>query len=98
MYNEVIKLIAYTEATDAYGITTRTESSREVFAKTESIGTAEFYQAAASGLKPEIKFKIADYLDYSDEKELEWNNKRYSVLRTYRKDNSLEITAYGLNT
>lgn len=98
MYNEVIKLIAYTEATDSYGITSRTESSREVFAKAESIGTAEFYQAAASGLKPTVKFVLADYYDYQGEKELEWEGTRYNVLRTYRNGVEIEITCYGVNT
>lgn len=97
MYNDVIKLIAYAESTDAYGLTSRVETSTEVFAAVQSIGTSEFYQAAASGLKPEVKFVIADYLDYSGEKEVEWNGKRYNVLRTFRKDNTLEITVYGVD-
>lgn len=97
MYNDVITLIGYTESTDSYGIVSRTESRTDVFAKLESIGTSEFYQAAASGLKPEIKFIIADYLDYSLEKDVEWEGKRYNVLRTFRKDNTLEITCYGVD-
>lgn len=97
MFNELIKLIAYSESTDMYGITRRASSEKEIFAKIESVGTNEFYQAAASGLKPTIKFVIADYLDYSGEKEVEWNGKEYNVLRTYRKNNTLEITCYGVN-
>lgn len=97
MYNDVIQLVSYTESTDAYGITSRVDTTKDVFAQVKSIGESEFYQAAASGLKPEVKFVIADYLDYSDEKEVEWNGKRYNVLRTYRKDNTLEITVYGVD-
>lgn len=97
MYNDVIKLISYTEAADEYGIPRREEVSKTVFCDVRSISQTEFYQASAQGLKPEYKFVIADYLDYNNEKEVEYNKVRYSVLRTYRVNNELEITAYGLN-
>lgn len=97
MYNDVLGLIGYSEAPDQYGIPRRTETKRLVFCQVKSIGQKEFYQASAVGLKPELKFVIADSFDYDDEKELEYNGKRYSVLRTYRTGNSIEITAYGLN-
>ena len=51
--------------------------------------------AQSSGLKPELKFVIADYLDYQNEPELMFNNRKYQVLRTFKKDISLEITAAG---
>lgn len=97
MYNDVITLVSYTETIDRYGLTTRTETTKTVFAEVKSIGQSEFYQAMAQGLKPEIKFVIADYYDYNNEKEIVWNTKRYNVLRTYRQNNTLEIVAYGLD-
>ena len=96
-YNDVISLVSYTESTDTYGRVIRQESTNDVFAKAKSIGQSEFYQAAASGLKPTIKFVIADYWDYNDEKEIIYNSVRYNVLRTYRTGNALEITAAGLD-
>lgn len=97
MFNDVIKLIGYTESTDEYGITRRIETATEIFARVASIGTNEFYQAAASGLKPTIKFIVPDYLEYSGEKEVEYEGKRYNVLRTYRTELTLEITCYGVD-
>ena len=97
MYNEVIKLRSYTETTDEYGINKRTVNEREVFAQLRSIGQSEFYQAQADGLKPTLKFVLADYLDYDDEKEIEYDGKTYSVLRTYRDHNKIEITVYGVD-
>lgn len=97
MYNEVIKLVSYTETTDEYGRVRRNEVLRDVFCDVLSIGTAEFYQAASSGLKPEYKFVIADYMDYTGEKEVEYEGVRYSIKRTYRTGRELELTAYGLN-
>lgn len=97
MYNEVIQLRSYTESVNDYGIPTRTTNDRTVFAQLKSIGQSEFYQAAADGLKPELKFILADYYDYQNEKEVVYNSKVYSVLRTYRDQNKIEITVYGVD-
>jgi hypothetical protein len=60
------------------------------------IGQSEFYQAQAVGLKPEIKFVIADFADYQNEKKLKFTpyggtEEVYTILRTYRTKNQLEI-------
>lgn len=95
MYNDILKLRSYAEITNDYGIQERTVTERQVFAQVKSIGQSEFYQAQAEGLKPELKFVLADYGDYQGEKEIEYDNKIYSVLRTYRTGNQIEITVYG---
>lgn len=97
MYNEVIKLRSYTESVNDYGIPTRTTTDRQVFAQLKSIGQSEFYQAQADGLKPHLKFVLADYYDYNDEKEVVYGTKVYKVLRTYRDHNKIEITVYGVD-
>ena len=96
VYNEIIKLRKIDRTYDDVGEPIETSTEIEVYAKILSIGQQEFYQAQATGLKPELKFEIADYLDYEDEKELIHDNKRYRILRTYRKSTrQLEITVYG---
>lgn len=97
MYNDVIQLRSYTEHTDEYGLTKRTITDRTVFAQMKSIGQTEFYQAQADGLKPEMKFILADYYDYQNEKEVVYEGKVYSVLRTYRDGKRIEITVYGVD-
>ena len=92
--NDVITLIQQTRSVDDYGDPVITETTRDVFAKLGSIGQKEFYQAHAVGLQPEIKFVLADYLDYEDEPLVQHNGQRYRVLRTYRKGQELEITVY----
>lgn len=92
--NEILTLITATQHTDAYGDPVTTESRREVFAKLGSIGQKEFYQAHAVGLQPELKFVLADYLDYDGETLVEYNGQRYRVLRTYRTGLELELTVY----
>ena len=96
MYNDIIKLISETDTVDEYGDTVTTETERTVFAQVKSIGQNEFYQAQAVGLKPEIKFVIADFADYQNEKKLKYkpyggDEEYYTVLRTYRTKYNLEI-------
>ena len=91
---DIIKLIKQTAAIDDYGDSVITESFRTVFCEVASVGQKEFYQAHAVGLQPEIKFVLADYLDYENELYIEHSGKRYKVLRTYRTGERLEITCY----
>lgn len=97
MYNEIIKLVSETETTNEYGDIVKKPVEKTVFAEVMSVGMSEFYQAAAVGLKPEIKFKLADYLDYGGEKKLKYSpyqgtEEEYIVIKTYRKGIELELT------
>ena len=67
------------------------EASRTVFCRMASIGMKEFYEASARDFYPEVKFILADYLDYDNEQLVEHNGQRYRVLRTYRTGQELEI-------
>jgi SPP1 family predicted phage head-tail adaptor len=95
MYNNVISLIAETEIVNEYGSTVKTETTSDIFCELKSIGQTEFYQAQTNGMKPEIKFVIADYLDYQGEENIAFDGMKYKILRTYRTGNELEITCYG---
>lgn len=97
MYDSVIKLVSAISESDEYGDLENSSSEREIMAEEMSIGMAEFYQAQAVGLKPEIKFRIADYLDYHGEKILKYapydgTEREYTIIKTYRKGTELEIT------
>lgn len=96
MFDSVITLMKETNVTNEYGDTVQTFTERNVFAEVKSISQSEFYQAQATGLKPEIKFIIADFADYEGEKELKYTQfggveEIYTVLRTYRNKINLEI-------
>lgn len=96
MYDNYIVLIAETKSANEYGDIVTTTSERTVFVELKSITQTEFYQAEAVGLKPEIKFVLACYLDYQNEKILKFtpfggNEEAYSVIRTYRTGDKLEL-------
>lgn len=97
MFDDVITLKKETNTVNEYGDTVRIFTDRQVFAQVKSISQSEFYQAQAVGLKPEIKFLIADFADYQGEKILSYKPfgedeaEDYTVLRTYRNKINLEI-------
>ena len=101
MYGEVIYFMDMVPSKsgerDPYGDpVVEPKVSDAVFAEIKSIGQSEFYQAQTNGKKPEIKFKISDYMDYQSQRYLLHDGVRYSILRTYRpSNNELEITCYG---
>lgn len=94
MYNDVIQLVRKETTKDAYGDRQTVEVAREVFAEYVSISQSEFYQAAATGLKPELRFRLADYYDYDGEPIVNYHGERYRVLRTYRSGQGIELTVY----
>ena len=88
---EVVQLIRVSRSTDDYGDQVVTEESREVLALMQSISQREFYEAQAVGLKPELKLKLSDYLDYNGEPLADYQGERYHILRTFRKGKALEL-------
>lgn len=89
---DILTLIQRTPARDDQGDPALLETRRDVFCGVRSIGQQEFYQASATDFHPELKLVMADYLDYRDERLVEYNGIRYSVIRTYRAGQELELT------
>ena len=92
--DDVLILIQPTHGVDEYGDPIISCGRREVFCGLRSIGQKEFYQAHAVGFQPELKFVLADYLDYQGESLVEFGGQRYRVLRTFRSGQELEIICY----
>jgi len=98
VFNDIITLVGITKTVTTYGDAQETLVKRDVFAELKSITQNEFYQASAVGLKPTVKVIIADYLDYHGEDVVEYaafgeeEVQTYSVLRTYRDGNRMELT------
>lgn len=87
--NELLTLIGRTYEADGY--TVAEETRRDVFCLLASIGQSEFYQAQATDLRPELKFILADYLEYEGEQLCIFSGEWYRVIRTYRAGQELEI-------
>lgn len=85
-------LIALSPEAEGVGLD-REETRRRVFCRARSIGMQEAYQAMATGLNPEIKIILAHDFEYQDEQELEYEGKRYKIIRTYVTEaDGIELT------
>ena len=89
---DVITLVAQTITTDKYGNEVAKETEKTVFCEVDSISQTEFYAAANTELNPEYKFTIF-FGDYEGEEVVVFNGARYSVYRTYRSGDNLELYA-----
>lgn len=87
---DVITLITQTITTDKYGNEEATETERTVYCEVDSISQTEFYAAANTELSPEYRFTIF-FGDYEGESLVKFNGARYSVYRTYRTGDDLEL-------
>lgn len=96
LFRDVIKLISYTTTENELGDTIEVPTERQVFADKQSVRQSEFYQAAATGLRPELMFVVRT-IEYNGETRLKYNGKEYSIIRTYDKDGELtELVCQGV--
>jgi len=96
LFRDVVKLISVTVTENDMGDVIETPVERDVFADKQSIRQSEFYQAAATGLRPELMFVVRS-IDYNGEPKLKYNGKEYAIIRTYDKDGELiELICQGL--
>ena len=87
--SDVIELIPVTYSKDANGIQRATEGEpREVMCQVDSVSRNEFFEGGRNGLNPEYVFKVF-FADYEDERLVEYQNKRYSIYRTYHGRNDM---------
>lgn len=91
--SDVLTLVTETLTQDAIGAFQKTESTRDVFCKTESVTRDEFFGAGRNGLNPQFRF-IVFAGDYADEKTVIFKGKRYGIYRTYfAKTDLIELYA-----
>ena len=96
LFREVIDLISITRTQNNVGSWAESETLKQVFADKKSIRQSEFYQAQATGLKPELMF-IMRSIDYTNETRLKYNNKLYEIIRTHEKNGELiELVCQGI--
>lgn len=81
-YNNELTLVGETETTILCGV--------------KSVGRVEFYNAAQSGLNPEIIFVVHGY-EYSGQQKVKYEGTTYKVVRTYAVSfEELELTCASL--
>lgn len=78
--------------TDEKGDLIHEPQRKKVYASLNSVRQSEFYQAQATGFKPEISLTIRKF-EYKGEELARVNEEEYKILRTYDKnDGTIELT------
>jgi len=91
-YDHELTLITQIMIEDEIGNQIPVETKKDILCGLKSIGRAEFYNAATTGLKPEITFIVHAY-EYSGQKKVEFEGVPYNVIRTYEPSfEELELT------
>lgn len=80
---DIIKLVKTEYQKDKYGVQIAVEIETEVFASVQSVSAKEFHEAGLNGMKPIFRFDIYSF-EYSDEKIIIYQGKRYAIYRTYK--------------
>lgn len=87
MQDWTIKLITQQYVIDEIGNQKLQENLVEVpITEIQDVYQSEFYNASQQGLKPTLRVVINN-LNYNDEEELYYMNKRYTIIRVDRVDN-----------
>lgn len=90
-HNQIIKLISITITEDAVGNQVETPTERTVYANQFYVTSSEFYNAAATGLKPEKQFEIYSF-EYKGEGKLKHDGVTYRIIRTEARGDKARLT------
>lgn len=75
------KLLSTTLITDSIGVQKENTEEIEIpIIKVEDVYENEFYRANEQGYKPTLRLRISS-LNYNDQEELIYMNKKYSIIR-----------------
>lgn len=83
-YTQDLTLVKLTPTFDEVGNTIFTETTTDVLAKKNIVGTKEFYSAVSVGITPTAELQIR-LSNYNGEQEVIYKGIRYSVIRTIPK-------------
>jgi len=92
-YDHELTLIGQQIEEDEIGNQKPVEMRTTILCSVKSAGRTEFYSGYADGLQPEYVFTVHAY-EYSGERIVEFEGKRYRVIRTYQTGTEeIELTA-----
>jgi SPP1 family predicted phage head-tail adaptor len=81
-YDHELTLITQIMIEDEIGNQIPVETKTIILCGLKSVGRTEFYNAALTGLKPELVFVVHGY-EYNGEQVVEFEGAKYRVIRTY---------------
>ena len=89
-----IDLVVVTSGKDSLNqVVEASRTTKSIFADISSVSQTEFFSAGRIGLQPSLKAVIYDF-EYEGEPIVKWNNKLYSVYRTYAVPGTDKLELY----
>ena len=82
--SDVAYLVSESYIMNDYGVQEKQTSKRKVFVGVSSINWQEWFEGGRNGLNPQFRFTMFQF-DYTGEKIIEYNNKQYTIYRTYNR-------------
>lgn len=96
LWRDTATLIAVTHTENDMGDMIETETESVVFVNEKSVRQSEFYQAAATGFKPELMLEVRTE-DYTEQRKVNFKNVQYNVIRVFSKNQEItELICQGL--
>ena len=82
--SDVAYLLTDTYSQNEYGVMVKETTKNKVFVKVSSVTSQEWFEGGRNGLNPQFRFEMFAH-DYNDEEVIEYNNKQYTIYRTFLK-------------
>lgn len=92
-FDHELTLITLKHTENNMGDSISTETELTILCNVRSVNRSEHYAAASNGMKPEITFIVNQY-EYSGQSVVEFEGKRYKVIRDFRKKGSADIADF----
>lgn len=86
----IITLLSDTYSQDAYGVSVKRTTRRDVIADVQSVTGTEWFEGGRNGLNPQYRMRIHNS-EYGGEEMCIYNGAVYSIYRTYMDNDILEL-------
>jgi hypothetical protein len=95
MFSEMLILLKEQQTIDDYGDTVTIYETKPVLARKDKTYISQKIDAGAKGQEIQLKFTLADYLDYEGEEEVMWSGKKYQVMSGDSGSREIQLVLYG---
>ena len=82
--SDVAYLVVETFTQNEYGVMIPSTTKHKVYVDVASANQQEWFEGGRNGLNPQYRFTMFQF-DYTGEKIIEYNNKQYTIYRTYNR-------------
>lgn len=82
--SELAYLVVESYTQNEYGVMVKTTTKHPVYVNVTSVTSQEWFEGGRNGLNPQYRFTMFQF-DYTGEKIIEYNDKQYTIYRTYNR-------------